>query len=324
MSYRIGIDLGGTKVETILLDSENEVLFRHRIPTPPLQTGQAPETRYLEIVAAVCSLVREAASQIPASTTALEKISRTDAEPPKPGAIPADVAVGIGIPGILDRRTGRVINANTTCLIGHPLQQDLEAELGRPIAIENDANCFTAAECVNGAARGKDFVFGVIMGTGCGGGLWANGRIRSGMHGIGGEWGHISIDPQGRQCWCGNRGCIETMISGSGVEAGHKERTGQALPMRDIVAGFRAGDADCQATMQAFFADFGRALGGIISAIDPDLIVLGGGLSNIPELYTQGVARVQDFAFHPGIQTPIVKNELGDSAGVFGAAAIGI
>ncbi len=303
MAYRIGIDLGGTKAEAIVLDPAGEERFRQRVPTPP-DSGQPPETRYGEIVAAVSSLIRAAQQQLPDATT--------------------EHTLGIGIPGILDHGTGKVINANTTCLIGHPLQADLEAELGRKLAIENDANCFTAAECSNGAARGHNFVFGVIMGTGCGGGLFANGRIRGGPHGIAGEWGHFSIDPQGRECWCGNRGCIETMISGSGVEAGHRERTGRRLPMRDIVAGFRAGDADCVNTMRIFFLDFARALGGVISTLDPDLVVLGGGLSNIEELYTEGVPRIQDFAFHPRIRTPVVKNQLGDSAGVFGAAAIGV
>jgi fructokinase len=316
MSYRIGIDLGGTKAEAIVLDRSGGVLYRHRIPTPP-ETGQTPEARYKQILNAICRLVREAAAQIPGPTA--------DSTPKSPATEhnPA-YTLGIGIPGILDRQSGLVINANTTCLIGQPLLRNLEAELGRPVAIENDANCFAAAECVSGAARGREFVFGVIMGTGCGGGLFANGRIRSGLHGIAGEWGHLSIDPNGRQCWCGNRGCVETMISGRGVETGHKVRSGQDLAMREIVRGFRAGQAECVTTMQIFFEDFGRALGGIISVLDPDMVVLGGGLSNIEELYTLGLPRIQRYAFHSALRTPVVKNELGDSAGVFGAAAIGV
>ena len=232
--------------------------------------------------------------------------------------------LGVGIPGILDHTSGLVINANTTCLIGHALQRDLAENLAHPVAIQNDANCFTAAEALNGAARGHDFVFGVIMGTGCGGGIFHNGRVRSGPHGIAGEWGHFSIDPNGRQCWCGNRGCIETMISGSGVEAGHRAQFGEALAMTDIVTGFRAGDPRCTETMRLFFQNFGRALGGLISILDPDVVVLGGGLSNIAELYTTGMEQMREFVFHPDVRTPVVKNQLGDSAGVFGAAWIGV
>lgn len=314
MTYRIGIDLGGTKVESIVLAPDGQEVLRRRIPTPR-NSGQSPETRYTEILNAVCALVQD-------SVTAIEE--RAQHGPDQTGLTGGKYTLGVGIPGILDRTTGLVINANTTCLIGHPLQLDLEQRLQHAVAIENDANCFTAAECTNGAARGHEFVFGIIMGTGCGGGLFNNGRVRTGLHGIAGEWGHFSIDPNGRECWCGNRGCIETLISGSGVEAGHKTKFGNALPMREIVAGFRAGQSDCTTTIKIFFEDFGRALGGLISVLDPDLVVLGGGLSNIEELYTQGIPQIQKFAFHRNVKTPVVKNELGDSAGVFGAAWIGI
>lgn len=315
--YRVGVDLGGTKIECIVLGSSEAidgVLARHRRPTPA-DAGQPPAERYRAILAAIDELVRETLKQVEGS----------------PALDSANLSLGIGIPGILNPATGLVINANTTCLIGQALGADLTKLLGRTPAIENDANCFVAAEARQGAGASASeisgVIFGVIMGTGCGGGIYikdsSGGHVRSGRHGIAGEWGHISIDPRGRQCWCGNRGCVETMISGSGVETGHRLRTGRALNMHEIVSGFRSGDAECTATMQRFFSDFGRALGGLISMLDPDLVVLGGGLSNIPELYTQGMDELRRFAFHPGLETPVLKNKLGDSAGVFGAAWIG-
>ncbi len=316
--YRVGVDLGGTKIECIVL--RDDVLARHRRPTPA-DAGQPPAERYRAILDAINELVRETLTQVEGAPT-LDS---------------ANLSLGIGIPGILNPATGLVINANTTCLIDRALGADLQRLLGRPVAIENDANCFVAAEAHSGAGastgasgtpEGREIVFGVIMGTGCGGGIYikdsGGGLVRSGRHGFAGEGGHISIDPGGRECWCGNRGCVETMISGSGVEAGHCERTGRALSMHAIVSGFRSGDAECSETMQQFFQDFGRALGGLISMLDPDLVVLGGGLSNIPALYPQGMDELRRFAFHPGLETPVLKNELGDSAGVFGAAWIGV
>jgi fructokinase len=313
VSYRIGIDLGGTKIESILLDPAGEERDRRRIPTPP-DRGQAAADRYADIVDALCQLVSETANQIPPGSPAAT--GRT-----APGRT---YTLGVGIPGIIDSATDLVVNANTTCLIDRPLGKDLESRLGHPIAIENDANCFTMAEAKQGAAHDYDFVFGVIMGTGVGGALYWNGQVRSGPHGIAGEWGHFSIDPGGAECWCGNRGCVETKLSGSGVEAAYQREFGERRPMHAIVAGFRAGDESCTIVMRNFLRDFGQAMGGLISVLDPDAVVLGGGLSNIDELYDQGREQVQAFAFHPRLRTPILKNELGDSAGVFGAAWIGI
>lgn len=294
--YRIGIDLGGTKIEAILLSPEGEVVHRKRVPS-------AAREGYEPMLAAIERLVGETVRLVPHNQA---------------------YCIGIGIPGSINPQTGLVQNANSTCLIGNPMQLDLEQRLGRTIAVRNDADCFTLAECRMGAAQGYNIVFGIIMGTGCGGGLAINGNVEEGMHRIRGEWGHFSVDPLGLPCYCGNRGCVETKISGSGVEAGFLACHGRRLPMEEIVAGARRGKADCAAAFEQYLDDFGRCLGGLISILDPDAVVLGGGLSNIEELYTEGIERVRRYAFHQSIGTPILKNRLGDSAGVFGAAWIGI
>jgi len=299
--HRIGIDLGGTKIEGVLLTPDGQTLARRRIATPR-NAGDAG-TEYQEICDAICRLVAKMAGQVP------------DRKP---------CTIGIGIPGTIDRHTGLVQNANTTSLIGRPLQAALERRLQRPIGMENDANCFTLAEAHMGAAQGYGLVFGIIMGTGCGGGICINGRLHTGQHQISGEWGHFSVDPQGELCWCGNRGCIETKISGGGVARAFEKRYGRKLTLEQITEGYRRGDdPDCTAAFEQFIDDYGRCLGGLISTLDPDAIVLGGGVSNIEELYTMGLARVRRYAFHPHIQTPILKHRLGDSAGVYGAAWIG-
>ena len=292
--HRIGLDLGGTKIEVLLLAPDDTVLLRRRIPSP---AGEG----YEAVLAALHGTVAETASHLP------------------PGS---SYSVGIGIPGSLDAVTGLVRNANSTCLIGHPLKHDLEQLLGIPVGIRNDADCFTLAECRLGAGRGYGMVFGVIMGTGCGGGLSIGGVVREGPHRIAGEWGHLSVDPGGAPCYCGNRGCVETKISGSGVERGFAARYGRKLKVEEIVAGARGGDPECRDAFHRFLDDFGRCLGGLISIVDPDAVVLGGGLSGINELYTTGVELVRKYAFHGDLRTPILKNELGDSAGVFGAAWI--
>ncbi|GLI37300.1 ROK family protein [Geobacter hydrogenophilus] len=293
--YRIGIDLGGTKIEAVLLGPEGEELFRRRVPSPA-------DIGYGAVVSAVGELAREAAGKVPNGK------HRT---------------VGIGIPGSVDPVTGLVRNANSTCLIGRPLQKDLESLLGLPVALRNDADCFTMAECRMGAGRGYGLVFGVIMGTGCGGGICIDGEVREGPHRIAGEWGHVSVDPAGAPCYCGNRGCVETKISGSGVARAFLAEHGEALSMEEIVRLAREGEPRCAAVFDRFLDDFGRCLGGLISILDPDAVVIGGGLSNIDELYTVGVERVRRYAFHDALRTPILRNLLGDSAGVIGAAWIG-
>jgi len=294
--FKIGIDLGGTKTEAVILDRSGRVVHRRRIATP---AGEG----YDAICAALYTLVHDTMRHLPAGQPC---------------------SIGIGIPGSVDAETGCVQNANTTCLIGKPLQRDLEHMLERRIGMENDANCFTLAESRCGAAQGYSFVFGVIMGTGCGGGICIDGRVRRGSHAIAGEWGHVSVDPCGQDCYCGNRGCVETKISGSGVEAAFLKKHGRNLRMHEIAAGYRAGDPPCCSAFEQFLDDFGRCLGGLISILDPDAVVLGGGLSNIDELYTPGVERVRQYAFHRRMHTPILKNRLGDSAGVIGAAWIGV
>ena len=294
--YKIGIDLGGTKIESLLIAPDGGALFRRRVPTPQ-QEG------YRAIVERIAEIIREAINDIPAGSS---------------------YTVGIGIPGSINPSTGLVQNANSTCLIGNALQRDLEMLLNRPIGVENDANCFALAEARVGAGRGYGLVFGVIMGTGCGGGICFDGTVREGIHRIAGEWGHVSVDPAGMQCYCGNRGCVETKISGGGMERAFEQLYGEKLPMERIVAAARTGEPRCAKHFGRFLDDFGRCLGGLISILDPDAIVLGGGLSNIEELYTVGVEKVRSYAFHGALATPILKNELGDSAGVYGAAWIGI
>jgi fructokinase len=294
--FRIGIDLGGTKTEGLLLDPDGNEVFRKRIPSPT-------EKGYDAVLTTIHGLLLELLGKVP------DKDNCT---------------IGIGIPGSINPDTQLVQNANSTCLIGRPLQLDIETLLARKVGMENDANCFTLAEAGWGAARGYDFVFGVIMGTGCGGGISIDGHVREGNHRIAGEWGHFSLDPDGAPCYCGNRGCVETKISGSGVEAAFFAAHGRRLSMRDIVDGHRNGDVECRAVFTQFLDDFGRCLGGLISILDPDAVVLGGGLSNIEELYVEGIDLVRRYAFHEMIRTPILRNALGDSAGVFGAARIGL
>ncbi len=291
----IGIDLGGTKTESILLAPDNSILWRQRRPTPRADGYQATLTNLAE-------MIHEAAAKLSPETS---------------------YTIGIGIPGSIDNATGLVRNANSTCLIGQPLQKDLEHLIGHTIRIRNDADCFTLAECHSGSAHGYGLVFGVIMGTGCGGGLCIDEVVREGAHRIAGEWGHMVVAPNGAQCYCGKRGCIETLISGSGVETAYFRKYGKRLSMDEIVTEARLGEQQCRETFDRFLDDFGRCLGGLISILDPDAVVLGGGLSNIDELYTTGIERVRHYAFHDKLQTPILKNRLGDSAGVFGAAWIG-
>jgi fructokinase len=292
---RFGIDLGGTKIEIIALDGSREVL-RERVATP--------QTLYDDTIAAMRDLVLAAERKLGVSGT-----------------------VGVAIPGTISGTSGLVKNANSTRLIGHPLDRDLGAALGRPVRVANDANCFALSEASDGAGAGADVVFGVIVGTGCGGGVSVGGRVLNGAHGIAGEWGHNPL-PAPRndeleaapQCYCGRTNCIEAWISGTGLAADFRRRTGRDLRGPQIATAAAEGDAVARATMEDFYDRFARSLACIVNVLDPDAIVIGGGLSNIDSIYAELPARVESYAFTPEGRTWIVKNRHGDSSGVRGAA----
>jgi fructokinase len=293
--FRIGMDLGGTKIEGIVLDAKGKELFRKRIETQR-------ESGYRHILNRIKELHDELAAQIKNQPHTF----------------------GIGAPGVVSPRTGLMKNSNTVCMIGQPVKADLENLLGRKIEIQNDANCFAMAEALHGAGRGKKLVFGVIMGTGCGGGIVHNDEVITGPQGIAGEWGHMSINPDGPLCYCGQRGCVESYISGGGLEARYAGQFGVKKSFCEIEKDFYAGEANAVAFMKIFFRNFGRALANLIDVLDPDVIVLGGGVSKFDALYTEGVAQVAKFVFSNSLETPIVKHQLGDSAGVIGAALVGV
>ena len=289
---RIGIDLGGTKVEGVVLDESGRPLARRRVPTQ-----QA--SGYEHIVATTARLVGELRALAPECD-----------------------AVGVGTPGAVSTRTGLLKNSNTLCLNGRDLRGDLARRIGLRVAVENDANCFALAEATTGAGQGAAVVFGVIMGTGVGGGLVLDGRLWSGPQHIAGEWGHHSIDPAGPRCYCGQRGCVESFIAGPAVQARYRERGGEALAMDAIVARARRNEPAARAVFTQFLDYFGRALANLINILDPDVVVLGGGLSNIDELYTAGREAVARHVFNDELRTPIRRNLHGDSAGVLGAALL--
>jgi fructokinase len=293
--HRIGIDFGGTKIEGIVLDPAGREIFRKRVET-------RREDGYERILERIRTLYDELRARDPQQEHTL----------------------GIGTPGAVSPRTGLLKNSNTVCLNGRPLKADLERLLGRPIAIQNDANCFSLAEALHGAGRGCTLVFGVIMGTGCGGGIVYRGDVITGPQAIAGEWGHTSIDPNGPLCYCGRRGCVETFISGGGLEARYAESYGEKRSFLDIARRYAGGEPDAAVFMTIFFRDFGRAMANLIDVLDPDVVVLGGGVSNLDALYTEGVAEVARHVFSDSFETPIVRNQLGDSAGVIGAALIGV
>lgn len=287
--YKIGIDLGGTKIEGVCLDSDSQVVRRKRIPTNQ-QNG------YRSIIESVASLAADLTKDISTFT------------------------IGICTPGAISKKTGLIKNSNTQCLIGMPLKEDLEKLLEKKIAMENDANCFAMAEATMGAAKGFGVVFGVIMGTGVGGGIVIDGKVHTGRTNIAGEWGHHTLHKNGNKCYCGKLGCVETYISGPALEKKWKDFTGSDESLSQIVKDMSSANA--QRWKAEFLEDFGTALANVIDILDPDAIVLGGGLSNIEFLYTEGRDSVYDKVFSDLVDTPILKNNLGDSAGVFGAALL--
>ena len=294
--YQIGIDLGGTKIAGTILDHEgNEIFAEHQRP----RRDTEQEKGYANIVDKIVSLYEELNSHLGT----------------------AEHTLGIGTPGAVSKKTGLLKNSNTVCLNGSPLKQDLSEKIGRDVAIENDANCFAMAEAKNYPGK---VVFGVIMGTGCGGGIVVNDQVISGLQSIGGEWGHHTIYPKdGPYCYCGKRGCIETLISGGGLKNRFFERFRVPLEVKQIFDLAKKSDNYATAFIDEFYDNFGIALSNLISILDPDVVVLGGGLSNIDDLYTVGRARVHKYIFSDELETPIVKNQYGDSAGVIGAALIG-
>ena len=288
MLYKIGVDLGGTKTEIIVLDENLNVLERKRVPTP--------QNNYNEIINTIVTLVFDVSQNI------------------------SDFSLGICCPGTISKQTGLIKNSNTQCLIGKSLKIDLEHKLKKTISIENDANCFTMAESKMGAGIGFDLVFGVIMGTGVGGGIVINNILHSGKNNIAGEWGHHTLHPNGNPCYCGKSGCVETYISGPSLEKRWTQLTGLTQSMPEIINNF---DIDIgKKWKDEFLENLGYGLANVIDILDPDAIILGGGLSNVDFLYTEGKDSIYSKVFSDIIETPILKNNLGDSSGVFGAALL--
>lgn len=293
-----GIDLGGTKVEGVIMPAQGD-------PKPLVRTRIATETSrgYDHVI----DRIRELVEKMKAGS----------------GLTPA--SIGFGTPGELDPILGTMKNANSVVLNGRPLQKDLEAALGVPCVLANDANCFALAETHWGVVRDRypdaRVVFGVIMGTGVGGGIVLDGRAWNGRHGIAGEWGHNFLDESGGPCYCGKTGCVETVLSGPGLERFYLSRSGRAARLPEIVS---SGDPVAVETLDRLYHFFGKALSVVTNLLDPDVIVVGGGVGNIPGLYTEGVKSLAAHIFNNRLDVPVVPPSLGDSAGVFGAAALNL
>ena len=292
---RLGIDLGGTKIEIAALDAQGNFLLRRRVATP--------QGDYAATLRCIRDLV------LAAETELAQRGS-----------------VGIGIPGAESGPEGRIKNANSTCLIGQPLRSDLAALLQREIRVANDANCFALSEAVDGAGQGARVVFGVILGTGVGGGIIIDGQPLVGINAIAGEWGHNPLPlPQANDlplpaCYCGRHGCIETFLSGPGLSADHARCTGQRRLPQEIVRGAEAGDTHCEASLQRYESRLGRALAGVINLLDPEVIVLGGGMSQVARLYRHLPAACAPYVFSERVLTRFLPPQHGDSSGVRGAA----
>ena len=298
---RIGVDLGGTKIEAAVLGADGTVVARRRVPTPANRAD--PANGYRATLDAIVALVVELDAEF--------------------GRFPA---IGIGIPGSLSPKTGLVRNANSIQLNGEDFNRDLAAVLGRPVRLENDANCFALAEARAGAGRGKHCVFGVILGTGVGGGVVVGGEVLIGANRVAGEWGHNPLPNPGREeipgqvCYCGRSGCIEAWCSGPGLAQDHLAEAGMALSPDEIAMMAAAGDAAAQDSLDRHLGRLARALATAVNLLDPDAIVLGGGLSNMAHLYRDLPKAMTPHVFSDCFSTPILQNRLGDSAGVIGAA----
>ena len=296
-SHKWGIDLGGTKIEGVIMDSSRpgESLFRLR-----RETGASHGYEYI-------------LSQIEGVISDLESASGLN-RPPK---------IGIGTPGAMEPSSGRLKNSNTTCLNDQPILQDLERLTGSQILMANDANCFALAEALIGAAAGASVVFGVILGTGVGGGVVVNGRILPGLHGIGGEWGHNPLRGESHPCYCGRSGCIEGVIAGPSLERFYREQGGDAVRLPEISLRAQAGEKLAIQTLERLREKFAESIAAVINILDPDAIVLGGGVGNLPLLYEARTREsVLAHIFNKELRTRILRPTLGDSAGVFGAALL--
>jgi len=295
MPLRLGIDLGGTKIEIIALTEQGEILARERVSTP--------SNDYKAIVQAIVNLVQMVEQRLGAQGT-----------------------VGVGTPGAISPATGLIKNSNSVCLIGQPLDRDLSEALQRPIKLTNDANCFALSEAIDGAAAGAEVVFGVIIGTGTGGGIVINQQVLTGINGIAGEWGHNPLPwPQteelpGPSCYCGKQGCIETFLSGPGMALDFYTVTGQSKKTPEIVALAQAGDSAAKACLSRYCDRLSRGLSSIINILDPNVIVLGGGMSNIEILYTEVPRLWEKYVFSDRVDTVLKPAKYGDSSGVRGAA----
>jgi fructokinase len=297
-AIRLGLDLGGTKIEIIALDADGRELVRRRVSTP----GDG----YASTIDAVATLVRDA---------------ERDLE-----LLPGGASVGIGTPGSISRATGLLRGSNSVNLNGRPIREDLARALGREVRITNDANCFALSEATDGAGQGAEVVFGVILGTGVGAGIVVRGHVLDGPNAIAGEWGHNPLpwprddERPGPACFCGRAGCIETWLSGPGFTRDHASATGSATTSADIVAAAAAGNSACNATLVRYEVRLARALAHVVNVLDPDVIVLGGGMSNVDRLYVNVPQLWGAFVFSDRVDTRLVRHAHGDSSGVRGAA----
>jgi predicted NBD/HSP70 family sugar kinase len=292
-----GIDLGGTKIEGAIVDAvrPDRVVTRTRVPTES-------EGGYTHVITRIVSVVE----QLEAATD--------DRRP---------AVIGIGTPGAIEPSTGTIKNSNTVCLNGRPLARDLSIALGAEARLANDANCFALAEATLGAAAGRDVVLGLILGTGVGGGIVVGGRVLHGHHGIAGEWGHNPMREEDSPCYCGRRGCVETVIAGPALERFYESLASRRLTLPDIAARAESGDAAAAATLGRLTAKFGEAIAAVINILDPDAIVIGGGVGNIGRLYESETREaIRRHLFNTELRTELLRPTLGDSAGVFGAAVL--
>ena len=292
---RIGIDLGGTKIEALALDDKGTELARHRVDTP--------RDDYQGTIMAMVELVR-----------------RLESETGRRGT------VGAGIPGTISSITGLVKNANSTWLNGRPLDRDLAASLGREVRVANDANCFAVSEATDGAAAGAQVVFGVILGTGCGGGVAIGGRVHAGPNGVAGEWGHNALpwpkpeENPGPACYCGKQGCMEMWVSGTGIALDYEKATGRRCSTQAIVRDFESGEPQSVAAVERFVDRLARGLAQVINILDPDAIVMGGGVSSVKYIYEAVPKKLPAYVFGGEVSTPVLQARYGDSSGVRGAA----